>query len=791
MNEKSYCFGDFRLRTKSRELLKAGQVIPLPASAFDLLSYLLSERDRPVGRDELIAAVWGRADVSDGLLAQIIVRLRRTLGDDNKSPKYIRTVPRVGYRWVAETVEEGNDELPSNGVDALNPPIIHIQGTRLSAAFFKVMRKPSAFIFIGGLIASCGAILSIRSSTKIDAMDTRLQHTHTTPVAAILPAFVSAPNEWRWLGLGTMALVSEQVRSRNTPVMASADVLELINDNPHTRPAALLKNKQLGISYVVQPAVSFNQGVWSVRLSIEQPNGQSDEVHASGADVLAAAHTATDLLLVKIGEAPSSRAAAVGSEVEMLYQQVNAARLAGHPDVARALLSGAPDSFRSWPLIRFTAALLDCEIEVDRARCKSALQSALLSAQADKSNPELQARVLVELGRQNLFDDPIQNDRFLDAAKHLLDASGDQGDLAFAYLSLGYDAYVRWDLARAADTTARARAGFEAVNDAMGLARADFQDGLIADRRGQMDVSLAKLEAAEKKFARLGTKSMLPVTWDALASVQSSRLQFANELSVTDRFWPVAEGTTVASKLELYLARSTALLDNGRVAEAEALLSHISSDSASAKLTGIAAYATVLRAKIAFDRGDMFGASLEANRAMTLGLIGADRRQYASTWLLYIRAQRLSGNSSKAADETRKLAAWAASAANSDEWLSVYSGLAIAEQRVFDGKSDEALQTYESVLSDAERFGPPDLIVDTAVSYLNFALALRRENLALRLSGTLANWSKTDMRAAYAVGMVARATHNSKLYVQSMEDARSLAGERFVRENAPWSASHR
>src|SRR5690606_19163602 len=88
------------------ELRRGGDLVALPTSALDCLAYLVAHRDRAVGRDELIAAVWGRADVADALLAQTVLRIRRTLGDVGAGDSAIRTIARFGYRWVEATRTE-------------------------------------------------------------------------------------------------------------------------------------------------------------------------------------------------------------------------------------------------------------------------------------------------------------------------------------------------------------------------------------------------------------------------------------------------------------------------------------------------------------------------------------------------------------------------------------------------------------------------------------------------------------------------------------------------------------
>ncbi len=68
MAAQYYRFGHFSVAVATRELREGNAPIELPARAFDCLVYLIEHRERAVGRDELIAAVWGRADVSEALL---------------------------------------------------------------------------------------------------------------------------------------------------------------------------------------------------------------------------------------------------------------------------------------------------------------------------------------------------------------------------------------------------------------------------------------------------------------------------------------------------------------------------------------------------------------------------------------------------------------------------------------------------------------------------------------------------------------------------------------------------
>ncbi|HEY6940082.1 winged helix-turn-helix domain-containing protein, partial [Dokdonella sp.] len=97
----TYLFDDFRLDRSARELRRDGVPVTVPTRVFDCLLYLIENRERAVGRDELVAALWGRVDVSDAQLGQIVLRARRAIGDDGNDQRYIRTMPKFGYRWLA------------------------------------------------------------------------------------------------------------------------------------------------------------------------------------------------------------------------------------------------------------------------------------------------------------------------------------------------------------------------------------------------------------------------------------------------------------------------------------------------------------------------------------------------------------------------------------------------------------------------------------------------------------------------------------------------------------------
>jgi DNA-binding winged helix-turn-helix (wHTH) protein len=78
---------------------------PSNPSSIKHLLFLIQNRSRAIGKDELLSNVWEDVAVTDNALARVVAQLRKALGNDAKIARYIETVPTIGYRFVAEVVE--------------------------------------------------------------------------------------------------------------------------------------------------------------------------------------------------------------------------------------------------------------------------------------------------------------------------------------------------------------------------------------------------------------------------------------------------------------------------------------------------------------------------------------------------------------------------------------------------------------------------------------------------------------------------------------------------------------
>jgi TolB-like protein len=101
-----YLFENFALDQERHELRGSGAVIPVEPQVFDLLIFLIENRERVVSKNELIASVWGGRAVSDSTVDSRVNAARKALGDSGKEQRLIRTVARKGFRFVGEPRNE-------------------------------------------------------------------------------------------------------------------------------------------------------------------------------------------------------------------------------------------------------------------------------------------------------------------------------------------------------------------------------------------------------------------------------------------------------------------------------------------------------------------------------------------------------------------------------------------------------------------------------------------------------------------------------------------------------------
>jgi DNA-binding winged helix-turn-helix (wHTH) protein len=98
-------FADFELDEANARLLRNGEPVALAPTPFNLLCALARRPGDLLTKEALLDAVWGHQFVSESVLKTAIGKLRTALGDDTQEPRYIETVSRRGYRFVARIAD--------------------------------------------------------------------------------------------------------------------------------------------------------------------------------------------------------------------------------------------------------------------------------------------------------------------------------------------------------------------------------------------------------------------------------------------------------------------------------------------------------------------------------------------------------------------------------------------------------------------------------------------------------------------------------------------------------------
>ncbi len=128
-----YEFGPFRLDPQKHRLLRNGEILPLSPKALDALLVLVRNPGKLMERDVLMQAVWADTFVEDANLTVAISHLRKTLGQNGETAEYVETVPRVGYRFVAD-VREIHEEPTSLIIEKRTLSRTVIEEEEISAA---------------------------------------------------------------------------------------------------------------------------------------------------------------------------------------------------------------------------------------------------------------------------------------------------------------------------------------------------------------------------------------------------------------------------------------------------------------------------------------------------------------------------------------------------------------------------------------------------------------------------------------------------------------------------------
>ena len=158
-----YLFEDYTLNTERRELHRGTDAVSIAPQVFDLLDYLIRNRERVVSKDDLIGAVWNGRIVSDAALTTRLNAARNAIGDSGEEQRLLKTLPRKGFRFVGQVQEEHGSVAAASDCPPDQPKLFLTLPTRPSVAvlpFVNLSLDPEQEYFADGVVEDITMALS-------------------------------------------------------------------------------------------------------------------------------------------------------------------------------------------------------------------------------------------------------------------------------------------------------------------------------------------------------------------------------------------------------------------------------------------------------------------------------------------------------------------------------------------------------------------------------------------------------------------------------------------------------
>ncbi|HKE49817.1 MAG TPA: winged helix-turn-helix domain-containing protein [Rhodanobacteraceae bacterium] len=760
----TFRFGDYTLSASTRELRRGDTPIAISPRAFDCLAYLIEHRDRAVGKDELVAAIWERVDVSDTQLGQTVLRARRAVDDDGQTQNVIRTVSRFGYRWVAD-VTIVDDAAPHHESALATAPPPRETPEPVAALPPKTrMRTIATAVLATAIVLTAAVVLRMRSGEAPPSVAT-----HAPTSAIVLPLRVEADAGEAWLRLGLMDLVAQRLRAGGLAVPPSENTVALLQGAGDDTALALAIRRAAPAALIVDGGVAHAGDRWSIHLRAVAADGTTLSVESAEVEALDAARDAAGRLLGRLGRAEPP-ALPYGDAVQQRLQRATAAMLGNDLDAARAILVSDPELAHAEPELGYRLAMVDFRAG-EYARAEAAYTALL--AEPAANDPVFHARLLDGRGAVRIRQDNYAGaEKDYDTAIALLKDLGDAPELGRALTGRGVSRAMRRDFAPALADFGQARVQLAEAGDTLAIARVDTDQGALEMNRDRPQDALGYLESAAAVFERYGAINELMETLESLVSNHLVLLQPADALAASDRSWALAARVTDPNQhLNLVEDRVDAFIVLGRFREAAALLSTLP-DEATAGDPFVARRLHALRARLALAGHDDAIAASEAKRALAMPPPSDDLGEgVAEIALTYQRA---------VLDEHAPMPPGAPSA----DWIDfskppAYPVQALAEAEWAAARDNDAAGSlFQHALDMAESRGEPADVGAVTDSYGPWLLAHGRQHEAGDVIGRVAPWAARDYESALLQVRLFHALGQPGPWAKALAQARELAGER-------------
>nr|WP_306673911.1 winged helix-turn-helix domain-containing protein [Tahibacter caeni] len=781
-----YSFEGFRVKVAQRELWCGDALLPVNRYVFDCIAYLIGHRDRAVGRDELVAAVWGRVDITDGHLNQIIARARRALDDNAQAQRLIRTVPGFGYRWVSEVdaretkaAEETAPKPPETIASAPMPLPLATADAPLPARGDSPSWRPRRYGWhaVVALLVVLAGSWAIRSHVagvapaSVPAEDVLV----ADKAVVVLPFLVDAPSESTWLELGAMDLVAERLRAAGLRVSPSRTVVTALHgtrQSIQTADYAAVRDV-LGGDLIVQGKAIRADGVWRIELAAANAAGVEHRIETSGSDAIGAARTAADLLLAATLREPPRDGNTPGTDaIRERLQQAQAASLANQLELARNILLAIPDTPEFLPEVRLRLAELDFRAgQYDRA---TEALATLLADPAAVPDDVHRGRALVLRGNLNFRrSDFARAATDFDAAVATLDAAVAPLDLCDALTRRGLTRVALDDYEGALSDYGRAYLLAEQSGDRLRVAHIEAGFGQLQIARHRLELALPHLNAAIERYEAFGVIERVVTLRSVLIDVYADLLRWPDVLPLSERQWQARERVgDPGLNLVVFNRQARVLMGVGRYREAAEVVAEAQRRFHDLR-PGSVRYLHDMQAELAARSGQPDKTVAAVDAALETWPRDPSFDRYALLVLLRQRALVALGRATSEQIEPRLPA--------DGDGVSAVFLLAKAEWAAKQVAAADSVQAaFDRALGRAEDVGLPVLVSLVAQSYVDWLLAQDRRDKAAELAGRVAVWANDDYESALVRVKVFHVLGSRDAWRQSLEKARQLAGERVI-----------
>ncbi|MCX7513602.1 winged helix-turn-helix domain-containing protein [Frateuria hangzhouensis] len=213
-----YRCGCYFIDPAQRRLRRDGEDVPLEAKVFDLILLLVERRERALGKQEVVEALWGQRPISDAALSQLVYKARRAFDDDGKRGNVIRTVYGRGLQWVApvEPIADAGDSLPAPAIGSI--PVSSAKPAR---------RRPRLALGLVALLALAAAGLWLIPTSKAPPVP-------APPRLALLPTEnATGEKALDWVGHGLPGLMTSLLgESRDVDAIDALQVARIWDYTP-------------------------------------------------------------------------------------------------------------------------------------------------------------------------------------------------------------------------------------------------------------------------------------------------------------------------------------------------------------------------------------------------------------------------------------------------------------------------------------------------------------------------------------------------------------------------------